>query len=459
MKAAIHPVVYGLFALVLVGASIATAQPDAALAQRLDAIAGAGVRENRAVGITAAAVRGNETLLLKAYGKSDVEGDAPMTVDTIIQIGSTTKQFTAAALLQLRDQGRLSLDDEITRWLPDFETHGNRVTLRHLLGHTSGVGELGEMPALREMRLMRNPAATLEDVYQVVNRHPFQFPAGTMEIYSNTNFWLLGLIIEKASGMRYGDYIEKKIFEPLGMTRSMHCDRAKNIPRRAYGYGMRAGFARRAADIVHTGTYAAGAICSTAEDMITWLKALHGGKALSPKSYAEMITPSKLNDGTPLRYSMGLMVGQDSRGLNYIGHDGGGFGFSSVANWYPDARLAVVVLTNSEPDTIAAVAADLAAAVLPAPRPAGPFTGDASLLTGKYKGPGRGADMVIDVTRTPEGLGFSLAGGAAAPLSWVEAWTFRRANSLLIFRRTDKSGPATELRFDTGGDHFILKRQ
>jgi CubicO group peptidase (beta-lactamase class C family) len=316
--------VYTLLALVVMGASTAIAQSGGALTQRLDSIAGAGVRENRAVGIVAAVVKGKDTVLLEAYGKADVQADVPMTVDTIISIGSVTKQFTAAAILQLRDAGKLSLDDDI---------------------------------------------------------------------------------------------------------------------------------------IVHTGTYAAGAICSTAQDMITWLQALHGGKVLSPKSYAEMITPSTLNDGTRLRYASGLFVGEDRRGLRTIGHDGGGFGFSAVANWYPDAQLAVVVLTNSEPDTIAVVTEDLATAVLPVPRPASRFPGDASLLVGKYRGPGRGTDMVIDVTQTPQGIEFAFDGTAAAPLPWVEVWTFRRNSGLLTFRQSGNSGPATELRFDTGGGHFILKRQ
>jgi CubicO group peptidase (beta-lactamase class C family) len=309
------------------------------------------------------------------------------------------------------------------------------------------------------MKLIRNPNVTRDDVYKVISRQPLQFPSGTMEIYSNTNFWLLGLIVEKASGMTYEDYVEKKIFQPLGMRRSMYCNSAEDVPRRAHGYGMKMGKTGRVPPIVHTATYAAGAICSTAEDLIAWLQAVHGGKVLSPKSYAEMITPARLNDGTSLRYSMGLVVAEDSRGLKFIGHGGGGFGFSSVANWYPDARLAIVVLTNSEPDTIAEVTQHLAAAVLPAPRPAGPFKGEASLLVGKYTGPGRVADMVIDVTQTPEGIAFSFDGAGAVRLPWVESWTFRRNLELLTLRRTGNTGPATELRFDTAGDHFILKRQ
>jgi Beta-lactamase len=285
-----------------------------------------------------------------------------------------------------------------------------------------------------------------------------------MQLYSNSNFWLLGLVIEKASGMTYEDYVEKKIFQPLGMSRSMYCNNSKNVPRRAYGHGLRNGVKPfvRVLEIVHTGTYAAGAICSTAEDMITWLQALHGGKVLTPKSYVEMITPSTLDDGTTLRYSMGLFVGEDSRGLRQIGHDGGGFGFGAIANWYPDAQVAVVVLTNSQPTDIRVVTDDLGAAVLPAPRPTGPFTGDASLLAGTYKGLGRGRDMVIDVTQTPQGMAFAFDGAAASPLPWVEGLTFRQPSSpsaLLTFRRSTTSGPATELRYDRGGGHFILKRQ
>jgi D-alanyl-D-alanine carboxypeptidase len=459
-RGAPRPVLYALLVLVSIGAS-ATAQSGGALVERLDSIAGAGVREDRSVGVVAAVVKGKDTLLLNAYGKADVEGDVPATVDTVFPIGSDTKQFTAAAILQLRDQGKLSLDDDITKWLPDFETRGNKVTLRHLLGHTSGIVDLTEMPELRAMKLMRNPTVTRDDVYKVISRYPFAFPTGSMQTYSNSGFWLLGLIVEKASGMTYEEYVEKRIFEPLGMTRSMYCNSSENVPRRAYGHGLRNGIKPfvRVIPIVHTATYAAGAICSTAEDLITWLQALHGGKALTPKSYVEMITPSTLDDGTPLRYSMGLFVGEDSRGLRYIGHDGGGFGFSSQTRWYRDAQLAVVLLTNSEPDDTTVIAENLAAAVLPVPPAASPFTGDASLLVGTYKGLGRGRDMVIEVTQTPQGIAFAFDGAAAAPLPWVEGWTFRRDSSLLTFRRSTNSGRATELRYDRGGGHFILKRQ
>lgn len=454
-----------LFALLVfdaIGRVTATAQTGkvpAATVRRLDAIAGAGVAEKRAVGIVAAVARGQETLLLQAYGRADAEKNVPLTPDTVIAVGSVTKQFTAAAILQLRDQGRLALDDDVTKWLPDFQTGGNKITLRHLLHHTGGIQEFGQMPELRAMQLMMNRSATTDDVYKVVKGYPPKFPAGTMQMYSNTGYWLLGRVIEKASGLTYEDYIEKRIFAPLKMSRSMYCDTTEDVPNRAVGHGIKGDVIRRAPDIVHTATNSAGAICSTAGDLITWLQALHGGKVLATKSYAELIAPARLNDGTTTRYGMGSTVSEDSNGLQYIGHNGGGFGFSSETRWYPETRLAAVVLTNSEPDEITMVIESLVAEVLPVPRPLDPFTGDGSLLVGTYKGPGPAREMVVEVTQAPRGLQFSVNGGAPAPLPWVDHWTFRSKALLLTFRRTGNAGPAEELRFDTGGDHLILKRQ
>ena len=443
--------------ITVVGSTAASAQGSAALTQRLDSIAGAEVRANRSVGIVAAAFKGKEKLLLEAYGKADVESNAPMTVATMIPIGSVAKQFTAVAVLQLRDAGELSLDDDVTKWLPELNTGGNRLTLRHLLAHTAGIVELGEMQELRAAQMMRNPSLTRDSVYKVISRYAPEFPAGTIQSYSNTGYWLLGRIIEKASGVTYEEYIEKRIFVPLGMSGSMYCG-SKTVTNRATPYGIRDGVSMRQPEIVHTATYAAGAICSTAGDMITWLQALHGGKVLSAKSYAELIAPAKLNDGTVLRYGMGTVIAEDSHGLRFIGHNGGGFGFSSEARWYPDAQLAVVILTNSEPDAITVATEGIAAAVLPPSRTERQFTSDASPLLGKYKGPAHGGDMVIIVTQSPQGVAFSINGQPAETLPWTQGWTFRKRDVLLSFRVGTTLGRAAELRFDTGGDHYILKR-
>jgi CubicO group peptidase (beta-lactamase class C family) len=389
---------------------------------------------------------------MKSYGKANVEWDVPMPADAMFEIGSVTKQFTAAAILKLRDEGKLSLDDEITKWLPGFNTHGNRVTVRRLLDHTSGIVGF-EMPEIRQV--VWNPSFPRDSVIALISRYPFQFPTGTMQMYNNSAVWLAGVIVEKASGMKYEDYVEQRIFAPLGMTRSMYCNSSENVPRRANGYIVyNNGVINRAPTNHHTWVpFAAGSLCSTAGDLVTWVRALHGGKVLSPKSYQEMTTPATLNDGTALRYGMGIAVQKDEHGLPYIGHGGSVTGFDADTRWYPDAQLAVVVLMNNGGDA-GDIGEKLAAELLPWQRPTvTAFTGDAAPLVGTYKGPGRGRDFVIQVTQAPQGIAVSVNGSSPRPAQWVEGVTFLvSGDTFLIFRNGD-------LHLSGGSAYTVLKRQ
>jgi CubicO group peptidase (beta-lactamase class C family) len=438
--------------------------PRDVLVRKLDSLASDPVLANRAVGIAAAVVKGNDTLLMKGYGKADVEWNVALPADAMFEIGSITKQFTAAAILQLRDEGKLSLDDDITKYLPSFPTKGNEVPLRRLLDHTSGMKGITEMPEFRGLAERTLPK---DSALALIARYPFEFRTGEAMIYNNSAFILLGHVIEKVSGMSYEDYVEKKIFAPLGMTRSSYCNSAEVVERRAHGYEYQpptapgaAPTVRRASSNVHIWPYSAGSLCSTTGDLLTWIRALHGGKVLSPKSYTEMTTPSKLNDGTPLRYGMGISVTVDPRGLREIGHGGGIDGFVSYATYYPDAQLAVVVLINSAgPVSPQAIASELAGEVIPWTRPTfQPFTGDAAALVGKYSGPSRGRVMEAEVTQTPNGPAISVNRAPARPLQWVQGNTFRLGNTILTFKRQG-TGPVTELRYDAGGGLYVLKRQ
>ena len=453
---------FSLTAIVVLATSVtnASAQSDrASLVNKLDSLAGSGIVENRAAGIVAAVVKGNDTLLFKGYGKADVEWGIAMPTDAMFEIGSITKQFTAVAILQLRDEGKLSLDDEITKWLPDFDMRGNKVTLRRLLDHTSGIKGITEMPEFGI--LVNNPRFPRDSAYALIKRYPFEFKTGEAQIYNNSAFWLLGLVVEKASGGTYEDYIEKKLFAPLGMKRSMYCNSAENVERRAHGYQIANGQIRRAPTNVHTWPFSAGSICSTAGDLVTWLKALHGGKVLSAKSYAEMTTPSKLNDGTVLGYGMGIGVGKDIRGLNFIGHGGSIGGFTAEATWYPDAQAAIVVLINSNSNLDpGAVAGELAAELLPwTPVVAKSFAGDATSLLGTYKGPSRGREMVLEVTSSPQGPLFSVNGAPPRPLPWIDGFKFRQGGAVVSFRQNGNSGPATAVHFQSGAAYYILTRR
>src|SRR5688572_20692958 len=183
--------------------SAQTPQPSReTLVKRLDSLAASGIVENRAAGIVAAVVRGNDTLLFKGYGKANVEWNIAMPVDAVFEIGSVTKQFTAVAILQLRDEGKLSLDDNVTKWLPDFDTRGNTVTLRRLLDHTSGIKGLTEMPEFGN--LVSNGRFPRDSAYALIKRYPFEFKTGEAQIYNNSAFWLLGMVVERPAARATG---------------------------------------------------------------------------------------------------------------------------------------------------------------------------------------------------------------------------------------------------------------
>jgi CubicO group peptidase (beta-lactamase class C family) len=437
----------------------ARAQDRATLVSKLDSLAGAPVVEKRAVGISVTMLKGNDTLLSRGYGKLDIEKNVPMPPNAFFEIGSVTKQFTAAAILQLRDEGKVNLEDDISKYLPKFNTNGRKVTVRRLLDHTSGMRGITEIP---EFRTLFNKGYPRDSALTMIERAPWDFAPGDAQIYNNSAFILLGHIIEKASGMSYEDYVEKRIFAPLGMRDSRYCNNSETVRLRAKGYSITPTETRPASANDHTWPYSAGSLCSTGADLMTWMKALHGGKVLTAKSYKEMTTPARLNDGTELRYGMGIAVMHDERGSRFIGHGGAIDGFTADARWYPDSNLYVVVLMNSSgPVSPSALASELAGAVIP-PTNVGltPFTGDGTPLIGKYTGPSRGRPMTVEIVQGPTTLGMKVNGGAARPLSWLQGMRFRQGNSVLTFERKGAAGPATLLRFDGGGGaYYMLRRE
>lgn len=440
-----------------------TARPNVAA---LDSIAAAGVRQNRTLGLVAAVVKGNDTLLMKAYGKADLEWDVPMQADAMFDVGSIAKQFAAASILKLRDEGKLGLDDDITKWLPvKVDAGGAIITLRRMLSHTSGLNQWLEGNSTLS-NLTWNPEMPRDSLYRFIKLTPLQFPTGTAQAYNNSAFWLLGLVVEKASGMKYEDFLAKRIFEPLGMKRSIYCDLQANVPRRAHGYHLRPDGLRRGITFPYALVFAPGSVCSTAPDLVMWLQALHGGKVLSPASYTEMITPAKLNDGSTVNYGLGIKVGEDLSGLKFIGHGGTAPGFRADAAWYPESQTAVVVLMNTSPTPLSpgSVTGALARAVLSSPRQTPAFfTGDAAELVGRYQFVAGGNQPLsfIEVTQTPAGLAFAVNGSRAQPLPWAGGLRFFAQETVtLTFRRANGDrGPVVELHRDDMGNHAVLKKQ
>jgi len=320
--------------------------PDTrALVHYVDSVATAAVAEHRTAGVSVAVVKNGRTVLAKGYGFADLENDVPATPETVYRIGSITKQFTSAAIMRLMEQGKLSLDDTLQKFLPNFPAQGNRVTVRHLLNHTSGIKSYTSLGP-KWARVVRLDLAP-DSLVALFANEPFDFKPGDAWRYDNSGYFLLGMIIEKISGKPYGQYLQDELFTPLGLKSTIYCDQAPLIKHRAQGYAARpdGGFIN-AEPLSMTQPYAAGSLCSTVNDLATWTLALSSGKVVSPASYKLMTTPGTLNDGKPLTYGFGLGIGAVA-GHRQVSHNGGINGFISELHHYPDDSLVTVVLTNT----------------------------------------------------------------------------------------------------------------
>lgn len=337
-----------VFAAALVSTSLAAgaarAQDTRALTRFVDSAATAAVSEQRTPGVSVAIVKAGRPLLIKGYGLADIENDVPATAETVYRIGSVTKQFTSAAIMRLAEQGKLSLDDTLQKFLPNFPSQGNRVTIRHLLNHTSGIRSYTSLGA-KWQRLIRNDL-TPDSMIALFANEPFDFKPGAQWRYNNSGYFLLGAIIEKLSGKSYGQYVQDELFTPLGLTSTIYCDQAPIIKHRAQGYAPKPkGGYLNAEPLSMTQPYAAGSLCSTVGDLVKWTMALTSGKVVRPASYKLMTTPDTLNDGKPLTYGFGLGTGMLG-GHRQVSHNGGINGFISELHYYPDDSVITVVLTN-----------------------------------------------------------------------------------------------------------------
>ncbi len=436
----------------------ATVRTTSALRSAIDSTARALVKEGRIAGLSIAVLRGRDTLALAGYGSADLELNVPTPARAIYEIGSVTKQFTAAAILMLRDEGKLSLDADITTYLPDYPTQGHRVTVRRLLDHTSGIKGYTEIEAFEAMMPRDLPKDSLVALF---SKAPFDFAPGEAEIYNNSAFFLLGLIIEKTSGMTYADFVQKRLFDKVGMPDSRYCSESAITPRKAHGYDMSSKGLVHKGFIVHTYPYSAGSLCSSAADLLTWLVALHGDRVLPAASYREMTRPATLSDGTTLRYGMGLAL-HTLGGHPAIEHGGGIPGFLSSTAYFPahgsQPDMYVVVLLNTAgPVSAESVTSQIAELVLgPAVRVALPSPTSASTLVGTYAGTGRGEVRTVSITWENGTLNAAVGKRPARALRYIGNDTWEMDDTRLTF--TTASGATHTLRYDTAYGYSILSR-
>ncbi len=335
--------------------------PGGGDAERIDLVVGGWMERPGAVGLSVAAGRGAELVFSKAFGSADLEFDVPADEETMFRIGSVTKQFTAAAVVRLAEREKLVIDELLTKYLPDYPAQGREVTLRHLLTHTSGIPSYTNLGPAWLQLVSRE--LTHEEMLDLFQDQPFEFEPGTRWSYNNSGYYLLGMVIERASDLSYADYLGQEFFEPLGLTRTRYDSNGEVIKNRAQGYGFEDGRTWNDRLIGMSQPGAAGGLISTARDLVRWQIALVSGQVVSPAGYEEMTLPYLLADGHETTYGFGLGL-PDVAGQRCISHGGGIFGFNSWLGYFPDQQLSVAVISNSEAISSEAIAQEIARAML-----------------------------------------------------------------------------------------------
>ena len=305
-------------------------------------------------GAAALVMKNGQVVLRKGYGMANLELGAPVSPNMVFEVGSVTKQFTAAAILMLQQQGKLRMEDEVTRYLPDYPTHGEKITIDHLLTHTSGIPSYTGMP---EWFSRLREDMKVDDVIALFKDKPLEFKPGERWRYNNSAYILLGAVIEKASGKTYEQFVEEEIFQKLGMASSRYGHHEEIIPRRATGYTRRENGFRHANYVSMTQPYAAGSLMSTVDDLALWDRALASEKLLGKTSLERMFTPARLTSGRSTRYGYGLAV-YELEGRRVQEHGGGIFGYTSFMLRVPEEELFVAILSNTDspstaPDSLA----------------------------------------------------------------------------------------------------------
>jgi CubicO group peptidase (beta-lactamase class C family) len=311
------------------------------------------MQEHRIPGLTLEVIRDGKAIKTAAYGLANVELNVPAKPETVFEIGSITKQFTAAGILMLAQEGKLSVDDKISKYLKDPPEAWANVTVRHLLTHTSGIKSYTGLDGFQIWRHL-----TQEQFIKAIGKEPMEFQPGDSWKYCNTGFNLLGYIIENVSGKNYWEFMGERVFQPLGMQATTKRLYSLVIPNRASGYEQTNHvWMNRDTDL--TEVFSAGAIASTAGDLAKWSVALDGDQLLNAASKAQMWTPVKLNDGKTRKYGFGWNV-DTLEGHKNIGHGGSTSGFSASIQRFPDDHLAVIILSNTDEEIATTLAKKVA---------------------------------------------------------------------------------------------------
>ena len=323
-----------LFSVLAFLSSNAYAQTD-----KIDDYVKAQMQTQKIPGLSIAVVRKGEVVKAKGYGLANVELNVPASADTVYQSGSMGKQFTATAVMMLVEEGKLALDDKINKYFPDSPESWSNITIRHLLTHTSGTTDYP-----KDFDFRRDYSeAELQKKAQAI---PLGFAPGEKWSYSNLGYVTLGILVSKVAGKFYGDFLQERIFKPLGMSTARIINESDIVMNRAAGYRMPKGELKNQEWVSPTmNTTADGSLYLTVLDMAKWDAALYTEKLLKKSSFDQIWTPVKLNNGLTRPYGFGWAFA-DVRGHKLIEHGGAWQGFTSHIARYVDDKLTVIVMTN-----------------------------------------------------------------------------------------------------------------
>lgn len=317
----------------------AAASPPGGL-DRVDRFVRTEMERQKIPGIAVAIVSGGKTVMARGFGYANVEHKVPARAETIFQSGSLGKQFTAAAVMLLVEEGKLSLSDSITKFLPEAPRSWRPITIRHLLTHTSGI------PDYTAQTVDFRRDYTDDELARLATGLDLEFAAGSRWNYSNTGYLLLGIIIKRASGSFYGDILAQRVFAPLGMKTTRVISEEDIVPNRAAGYRLVKGELKNQEWVApRLNTTADGALYFSVLDLIAWDRGLRSKAVLRPESWAQVYEPVRLNSGRSYPYGFGWSLGEVA-GHKVQRHSGSWQGFKTVLARYIEDDLTIAVLAN-----------------------------------------------------------------------------------------------------------------
>ncbi|KAB1159804.1 serine hydrolase [Tenacibaculum aiptasiae] len=333
------------------------------LEQKIDNILKKEFKSNE-TGVTALVAKDGKVIYRKAFGKANLELDVDMIPENVFEVGSITKQFTSVAILMLLEEGKLSLEDDITKFISDYPTHGKKITIHHLLTHTSGIKSYTSMKEFGKVATLHKSPLEFIDFFK---NEPMNFEPGEKYKYNNSGYFLLGYIIEKASGMTYQKFIKERIFDKLNMNSSYYGSQTELIKNRAYGYNRRGDVFSNAQYISLTLPYAAGSIMSNVDDMLKWQTAITNNTLVKKETITKAFKNYTLNNGKKINYGYGWSL-DEIKDIPTIEHGGSIPGYKSMGIYVPSKNVYVIAFSNCGCISPRSSATEIAALVIGKPK-------------------------------------------------------------------------------------------